>query len=139
MHSLFVALFAMSLITGCASGGNCRQQAAAKQSTDSKAPGADPGSATKDMNMATISTPQDRVKVFKYDGSLQCGTGKAISLDEMKNELSKFKIYSSEHKSDGLMHMQVCGAATGKANVYEVDRKDLADVKKLGFKEWLWD
>jgi hypothetical protein len=126
------------MITGCVSNGNCRQVAAAKQAADAKSGVTDTNPA-KEVNLSSPSGPQDRVKVFKYDGSLQCGMGKAVSVDEMKAEFKAFKVYSTQNKSDGLMHMQVCGSATGKANVYEIDRKDLAEVKKLGFKEWLWD
>jgi heme A synthase len=30
----------------------------------------------------------DTVKVFRYDGSLQCGMGQAVPLDEMAKELN---------------------------------------------------
>ena len=85
------------------------------------------------------STAVEKIKVFKYDGSLQCGMNKAISVSEMQKELKSIRIYSSENKADGLMHIQMCGSATGTANVYQIDRKDLSEAKKIGFKEWLWD
>lgn len=78
-----------------------------------------------------------RVFVYKADGSLQCGQGKKISLDDMKKDLKDIKVYSSENKSDGMMRIQVCGAPTGMANVYEIDQKDLAAALKLGFKKWM--
>jgi hypothetical protein len=40
---------------------------------------------------------------------------------------------------DGLMHIQQCGTPTGKANIFEIQKKDLAEVKNFGFKEWIWD
>jgi hypothetical protein len=137
-RSIFIFLGSIGLISACVSNGNCREVAAAKQAADTKA-GTTPDNSNKDASMTNVSHPQDRVKVFKYDGSLQCKMGTAVSVDDMKKELKTFTVYSSQNKSDGLMHMQVCGKPTGKANVYEVDRKDLAEVKKLGFKEWLWD
>lgn len=81
----------------------------------------------------------DKVKVFKPDGSLQCGQGKAVSIVEMQKELKNIKVYSSGNKNDGMMRIQLCGSPTGNANVYEIDRKDLAAAIKLGFKEWTFD
>ena len=34
----------------------------------------------------------DTVKVFRYDGSLQCGMGQAVPLDEMAKELTAVNI-----------------------------------------------
>ena len=79
----------------------------------------------------------DRVKVFKADGSLQCGQGKKIELAEMQKDLKDIKVYSHENKNDGMMRIQLCGTPTGNCNVYEIDRKDLEAALKLGFKEWV--
>lgn len=81
----------------------------------------------------------DLVKVYKYDGSLQCGMGKTIPLAEMQKELQGIHVYSSKNQNDGLMRTQVCGSATGHANVYEIDRADLSEAKKRGFKEWTFE
>jgi hypothetical protein len=35
----------------------------------------------------------DTVKVFRYDGSLQCGMGQAVPLDEMAKELMTLAEY----------------------------------------------
>lgn len=83
--------------------------------------------------------PTDRVKVYKADGSLQCGQGKAIPVEQMKKELQGITVFSSENKMDGLMHIQACGTPTGKSNVYEISRNDLEKAKKLGFREWTFD
>ena len=80
--------------------------------------------------------PSGKVFVFKYDGSLQCGMGKKIPRDVMAKQLKKIKIYSSESKYDGMMHIQACGSATGMTNVYEIDAKDQSEAEKLGFKKW---
>jgi hypothetical protein len=84
---------------------------------------------------------QTRTKVFKYDGSLQCGKGKAVPVAEMQKELTAahIQVYSSANKPDGLMHIQVCGSATGRANVYEIDKTSLEAAKKLGYKEWTFE
>lgn len=83
-----------------------------------------------------IASENDRIKVYKYDGSLQCGMGKAIAFEVMQKELKNIKVYSASNKPDGLMHIQQCGTPTGTANVYEIDKKDLEAAKKLGFKLW---
>lgn len=85
------------------------------------------------------SKPSERIRVSKPDGSLQCGMGKAVSVEEMKKQLDRIQVFSAENKADGLMHIQMCGSPTGKHNVYEINRADLEKAKKLGFKEWTWD
>lgn len=79
-----------------------------------------------------------KVSVFKYDGSLQCGQGKAADLKAMASELEgkDIKIFNMEKKPDGLMHIQVCGSPTGIANVYEISEGDLGRATALGFKKW---
>ena len=76
------------------------------------------------------------VKVFKYDGSLQCGMGKPISLSDMQKELAGIAVYSAENKADGLMHIQACGTPTGRANVYEIEKAQLDTAKQKSFREW---
>ncbi len=85
------------------------------------------------------SKPNDRVRIAKADGSLQCGMGKSLSLQEMQKDLKGLTIFSSENKPDGLMHIQVCGSPTGRHNVYEISRADLEKAKQLGFQEWTWE
>lgn len=110
-------------VLGACTHGNCRSQRAPQKTATSEVPVA-PAAAT------------DRVKVFKPDGSLQCGQGKAIAVSEMQKDLKDIKVYSSVNKNDGMMRIQVCGAPTGNSNVYEIDRKDLEAAMKLGFKQW---
>lgn len=82
------------------------------------------------------SSASERVKVFKADGSLQCGQGQKIALSEMQKDLKGIQVHSSENKNDGMMRIQLCGSPTGNCNVYEIDRKDLDTAVKYGFKEW---
>ena len=124
-----IALIAFGIfVMGCTSG-NCRQvkDANTKNSADGTAPN------------GPIPGPTDKVKIYKYDGSLQCGMGKSVSPEDMQKDLKGLKVYSASSKTDGLMHIQQCGTPTGKVNVFEIDRKDLATAKKLGFKEWTMD
>lgn len=116
------------IAVGCTSG-NCRSQR--PPTTDEK-------------TLATYAAQgtdvaQTRVKVFKYDGTLQCGQGKQISAAEMQKELSGIIVFSSENKSDGLMRTQVCGSPTGKANIYQIDKSSLEAAQKKGFREWTFD
>lgn len=79
---------------------------------------------------------EERVFVYKYDGSLQCGQGRKIPLKEMAGQLEGIKIFSMKNKPDGLMHIQVCGSPSGFANVYEVGKSSLPIIKEKGFKLW---
>jgi hypothetical protein len=69
----------------------------------------------------------DTVKVFRYDGSLQCGMGQAVPLDEMAKELTAVNItvLSSEKSVVSGLIIALCGAPTGMANVYEISKDDL--------------
>jgi hypothetical protein len=124
MNKILGLCLLMTICFGCADG-NCRsqQKPAEAKAMDQKAP----------------KTSTDTVKVYKYDGSLQCGMGKAIAIADMQKELQGINVYSTESKSDGLMRTQVCGSPTGKANVYEIDRSQLTEAKKRGFKEWTFE
>lgn len=91
--------------------------------------------ASKIQESASVT---EKVKVYKIDGSLQCGMGKPISLADMQKEFGDLKVYKSENKNDGMMRIQLCGSPTGQCNVYEIDRANLEAAVKLGFKEWLF-
>lgn len=127
------------LVVGCASG-NCRHQAEQKAAQNAVN---NPAAATETKPETTLPAgaqmKSDRVKVFKYDGSLQCGMGKAIALDTMKKDLKGISVYSSANLQDGLMHVSACGTPTGKANVYEIDRANLEKALKAGFREWTFE
>lgn len=133
-------IFSLFMI-GCASG-NCRSQQkveAKTTETTTTVSTSKAGEASGASAMANTSTPQERIKVYKYDGSLQCGQGKAVPVSEMAKELKGIKIYSSENKQDTLMRTMVCGTPTGQANVYEIDKASLPAAKKAGFKEWTFE
>lgn len=85
-----------------------------------------------------LPTPvnQRKIKVYKYDGSLQCGQGKPIAVETMAQELKGIQVFSSQKRPDGLMHIQVCGSSTGIANIYEISENDLSKAEKRGFKKW---
>ena len=76
------------------------------------------------------------VAVYKYDGTLQCNQGKEIPLGRMAEELTAkgIKVEVSRKGHDGLAHIAVCGASTGKLNVFVIPGKSLSAAQKLGFK-----
>ncbi len=96
-------------------------------------------------NMAQMKTElnekdlSSRVFVAKPDGTLQCGMGKKIDLEEMKKELSAIEVFSADNRNDGLMRIQLCGHPTGNSHVFEIAAKDLDQAIKLGFKKWIRD
>lgn len=128
MKKLSLFLIALSLM-GCANK-NCRQ------AREDASAGTPPVAVSKEKDPMSKTALADRVKVHKADGSLQCGQGKAISLAEMQQQLGNIQVHKSFNQNDGMMRIQVCGAATGNSNIYEIDRKDLAAAIKAGFKEW---
>ncbi|MEK2688764.1 hypothetical protein [Bdellovibrio sp. GT3] len=124
MKKLITALIPVLILAAC-SHGDCRGEK--KKTSQAEATGA----------AVASSNTTDRVKVFKPDGSLQCGQGQKIAIAEMQKDLGTIQVYSSKNQNDGMMRIQVCGSPTGNCNVYEIDRKDLAAAQKAGFKEWL--
>jgi hypothetical protein len=135
MLRLGLILVSLVAVLSACSSANCRQKDAATKPVAAAAGAATTGEIA---NMDQSST-QDRVRVFKPDGSLQCGQGRAIPLTEMEKDLKGIKTYSSINKNDGMMRIQVCGSPTGNSNIYEIDRKDLPAAIKNGFKEWTFE
>ena len=86
-----------------------------------------------------IMKSTDKVKVYKNDGSLQCGQGKAIPIAEMAKDLGQIQVFSSYNKNDGKMRIQQCGTPTGNCNVFEIPKSELEKALQLGFKEWIYE
>ena len=87
------------------------------------------------------ATEEDkRVLVYKDDESLQCSKKKGVPPQEMAKQLAPaIQVFSSSKKSDGLMHIQVCGQKTGQLNVFELLESDLPKAQKKSFKLWNLD
>lgn len=127
-------LIALSLafLLGACTQGHCRRKA--------DVPGeAKPVEAPPASSAEIKTSDKDRVLVYKYDGSMQCGMGKAVALDVMAKELQGIPVLSSIKKRDGLMHIQVCGSITGMANVYEIPAKFQKQAESKGFKKWSFE
>jgi len=75
------------------------------------------------------------VQVYKYDGSLQCNRGKEVSLKDMARELSEngIEVKARRKGSDGRVHISMCGASTGRLNVYSIATESLPAARELGF------
>jgi hypothetical protein len=126
----FIFICGVILLTfGCTTG-NCRSQKIKQEQAEGPTP-------VKENKLIPPPSVSERVKVYKLDGSLQCAQGKRVELKDMQNDLKDIKVYKSFSENDGMMRIQMCGAPTGNANVYEIDRENLKAALALGFKEWL--
>lgn len=119
------------ILAGCSSG-HCRRQVDAPKK-------AIPVDAPQEELAARKKSPPENILIYKYDGSLQCKMGKAIDVETMAKELKGIPILTSVKKSDGLMHIQVCGSITGNANVYEIPAKFIKQAESKGFKKWSFE
>lgn len=96
------------------------------------------GAVKKEGNSAVSSstnTANNTVLVYKADGSLQCGAGKGLALDDMEKELKGIRVLSRDKRADGKMHIQLCGSPTGMINVYEIPESSLKTAEGRGFKK----
>jgi hypothetical protein len=85
--------------------------------------------------------------VYKADGTLQCGMGQEISLDQMRTELEtligKNNVSASEKRTLPGFIIDLCGAPTGKVNAYKITAEGLyvlfhGFVGSAGFRVWTW-
>lgn len=125
---IFVCGVIISLV-GCSTG-NCRsKQIQAEQ--------AGPEVVPKENKLLPDPTVTDRVRVFKANGSLQCGQGKTIDPATMAKELKEISVYKSAVENDGKIRIQMCGAPTGNVNIFEIDKTNLERALGFGFTEWI--
>jgi hypothetical protein len=132
-HLLWILIFS---IIGCANK-NCRDVRLEEAAASGKP--IVPPEISKEKDPMTKTAKADRVRVYKPDGTLQCGMGEQIPIEVMHKQLEKIKVHRAFSKNDGMMRTQVCGSPTGNSHVYEIDRKDLSAAQKFGFKEWTAD
>ncbi|MFN2377224.1 MAG: hypothetical protein ABR538_11850 [Candidatus Binatia bacterium] len=86
------------------------------------------------------------IRVFKYDGSRQCGFEPGVPVEEMAKELKSLgvAVLSKEKLAAPIMVASACGLPTGWANVYTIALRDLAKVEadtseKGRFSVWLFE
>ncbi len=129
----FIVLLSI-LSIGCAEG-HCRHVETQDSPQKIKTP-----SLTAAGASANQTEDAKRVLIYKDDGSLQCSKKKGISLDEMAKTLAPdIRVFTSTKRSDGLMHVQVCGQKTGQVNVFEILENELSKAKAKSFKLWNLD
>ena len=76
------------------------------------------------------------IEIFKPDGSLQCGGGAVITLDEAEAELREadVRVQGARKRHDGLKRIAMCGAPTGQILVFEIIIHDWEKAQPLGYK-----
>jgi transcription elongation factor Elf1 len=79
-------------------------------------------------------TSSTYVKVYKSDGSVQCGSaGEDLNVMGMELINAGIDVVCSQKGHDGMMRTQVCGADTGNINIYEIYSVNLPDAGAIGF------
>lgn len=88
----------------------------------------------KSKNAPTSS----KVWVYKYDQSKQCDKTEGTTIEVMMKDFKDMAVtvYESKKEYDGLMRIQACGAYTGLANLFLIEKEDLAKVTNRGFQQW---
>ncbi len=109
-------------------------QTQARTSEAKTSAGANIGTATQ--SGSPDETGPLKVRVYKSDGSRQCEKRTGRSVESMERELAGIPVHHREKRSDGLMHIQVCGSPTGMINIYEIDSSNLKKAEERGFKKW---
>jgi hypothetical protein len=84
-----------------------------------------------------------QVRVYRLDGSLQCGMGQARTLADDGEILTKLgaRVISQEKRIVPAPVIAVCGAPTGAANTFVISSSDWATISKsvmgpAGFELW---
>lgn len=85
---------------------------------------------------APMTMTQNSLWVAISDGSLSCGEapGRTLEEDQKKLEAAGVQVFQAKKTSDGKMHIQVCGAATGRLNSFLIKNSDVKKAADLGFK-----
>lgn len=75
------------------------------------------------------------MEVARSDGSLQCGSGPAVSLEETVAEVEAagVKVDDARKAHDGHKRIAMCGASTGNIHVLTIGTGNFDTVQTLGF------
>lgn len=81
------------------------------------------------------SAGETPTKVFKYEGSKQCQQGSGVALEIMQRDLVEagVDVICAHRGHDGRMRIQMCGADTGKMNLFVIPGEQLPKAQALGF------
>src|SRR4051794_30064194 len=92
-----------------------------------------------------LAAQESVVRVFRPDGSLQCGMGQARSLAEDQKLLEPLgaRVITGEKKMVPVV-IALCGAPTGRANTFEISASDWEKVRRgfvgpVEFALWLFE
>lgn len=91
------------------------------------------------LSIASAQTPahgaEGLMDVSRSDGSLQCGDGPAITLDETiaEVEAAGVEVFGARSGHDGRKRIAMCGASTGHVHILSIGIDDLEAVEALGF------
>lgn len=86
---------------------------------------------------ACATTQAETTRVYISDGSKQC-LKVNVPINEHLALLTENNVDASNPfcaELNGMSYMSVCGGATGKIHVFDIDVNDLTTAKALGFKE----
>lgn len=86
---------------------------------------------------ACASAQPETTRVYISDGSKQC-LKVNVPINEHLALLTENNVDASNPfcgELNGMSYMSVCGGATGKIHVFDIDVNDLSTAKALGFKE----
>ncbi|MCC7441939.1 MAG: hypothetical protein IT285_09910 [Bdellovibrionales bacterium] len=75
------------------------------------------------------------VWVSRPDGSKSCesGSGRPIESDEKALRDGGIPVIEANHGDDGQMHIQMCGAETGRTHRFRIPEDALPKARTLGF------
>ena len=98
------------------------------------------------FSTATFAAGDDQVRIYRADGTLQCGMGQERALAEDRKNLEEIgaTVVSSEKRVLPVMIIQVCGAPTGRVNSFVISENDWKKIKAgfagtLEFAQWVYD
>ncbi len=136
IYNLFLTVMAYFFILSCSTQVCQPDQLISKKTPLSDQTSTDLKAGISDMQSKIKNTDQKTIKIYKFDGSIQCEPGTGRTLSNTQSELEGIKIYSAKSAHDGVMRTQVCGNVTGQCHVFEISESDLVHAQKLGFKVW---
>ncbi len=98
------------------------------------------------FSTATFAAGDDQVRIYRADGTLQCGMGQERPLAEDRKNLEEIgaAVVSSEKRVLPVMIIQVCGAPTGRVNTFVISENDWKKIKSgfvgtMEFARWVYD
>ena len=93
--------------------------------------------------LGAVGAQEASVRVYRLDGSLQCGMGKARALADDRQALEQLgaKVVSEEKRIVPMAIIAVCGAPAGFANTYVISAADWSKILQsfvgpAGFALW---